>query len=177
MSVTPVTSSKHMKRMFQLRQMWWRWTTAQGYKQLIPIRMHMRWFVRLCCMLINKYILNVWRGLEMDQQLTDEAQVSKRKPVAGLSNGRLWTCIDLQQMGASPAGLRSGDAHSPRPPHVTIPASVAAWRLVAVTRPNIISPDKRTTHQHEPDKHYGRMTAYRSVLATVWHITLPLWIQ
>lgn len=49
----------------------------------------------------------------MDQQLMDEAQLSKMKPVAGLSNGGFWTCIDLQQMGASPAGLRSGGDETP----------------------------------------------------------------
>lgn len=49
----------------------------------------------------------------MDQQLMDEAQLSKMKPVAGLSKGGFWTCIDLQRMGASPAGLRSGGADTP----------------------------------------------------------------
>lgn len=59
-----------------------------------------------------------------------------------------------------------------------LPARVmAVAQPVTVTHPAIIGPDKGAHHQHGPDKHYSQMTAYRSVLATVWHIALPPWIQ
>lgn len=54
---------------------------------------------------------------------------------------------------------------------------MAAAQPVTMTHPAIIGPDKGAHHQHGPDKHYSQMTAYRSVLATVWHIALPPWIQ
>lgn len=66
-----------------------------------------------------------------------------------------------------------------QPPHVIPPPApvIAVAQPATMTHPSIIGPDKRANHQHRPDKHYSQMTAYRSVLATVWHITLPLWIQ
>ena len=57
------------------------------------------------------------------------------------------------------AGLMSSLSTLNSSPHPSEPATL--------THSGIITPDKRASHQHRPDKHYSQMTAYRSVLATV----------